>query len=227
MATTSSYVWRVWTFDSTATTATYPESSTVWGNWNTYGSTTTSSASSNEVVWITWQDAIEQEVAEEAAITYRRTGRVIHTSPLPTPTPEEQRAQRAQQEINRQWQQVLAEELRLEKEAAEQTAKELLLDLIGEEQLKVYEETGRLFVKGRKYDYIIHKGSGVDRIEKNKVVDLCIHLKERYSMPETDNVVALKLMIEGDEKQFNKVANSHGSKSYEELPKAACMGGNC
>ena len=48
------------------------------------------------------------------------------------------------------------------------------MDLIGEEQLEIYNETGRLLVHGHKYDYILQKDGFVKRVEKDKVVDLCI-----------------------------------------------------
>ncbi len=117
-----------------------------------------------------------------------------------------------------------ATKLKEEKLLAETRAKELLLDLIGEEELKVYSETGRLFVKGKKFDYILQKTGFIQRIEKNKIVDMCVHLDNRFKFPETDNVVAMKLAIEEDEKGILKLANDHGSvKRPAELRKAACM----
>jgi len=110
------------------------------------------------------------------------------------------------------------------RDAAEIKAKELLLDLIGEDQLKIYNETGRLFVRGRKNDYIIHKHGCVKKLEKDKVVDLCIHLNNKTKYPETDNVIALKLLIEGNEEKFTKTAHHvYSGPVYDELPKCACM----
>lgn len=110
------------------------------------------------------------------------------------------------------------------REAAEIKAKELLLDLIGEDQLRIYNETGRLFVRGRKNDYIVQKHGYVKKLEKDKVVDLCIHLDNKTKYPETDNVIALKLLIEGNEEKFTKTAH-HAcyAPAYNELPKCACM----
>ena len=110
------------------------------------------------------------------------------------------------------------------REAAEIKAKELLLDLIGEDQLKIYNETGRLFVRGRKNDYIVQEHGYVKKLEKDKVVDLCIHLNNKTKYPETDNVIALKLLIEGSEEKFTKTAHHvYSGPVYDELPKCACM----
>jgi hypothetical protein len=111
-----------------------------------------------------------------------------------------------------------------ERKAAEAKAKQLLLDLIGKEDLDIYNETGRLFVKGKKYDYIIQKEGFIKRVEKKKITDLCVHLDNRYKYPSTDNVIAMKLAIEADEAQVLKLANNHGSsKRPKTLPRAACM----
>ena len=108
---------------------------------------------------------------------------------------------------------------------AEERAKELLLDLIGKEQLEIYEKTGRILVKGNKYDYIIRKTGFVKRIEKDKVTDLCIHLEDKYNYPETDNVIALKTFLEADEEAFNEMANEHGIIPIEEWKMPMCAEG--
>ena len=106
--------------------------------------------------------------------------------------------------------------------AAEAKAKDLLLDIIGKDELVVYEETGRVFVKGRKHDYIVQREGFIQQIDKGKIQDLCASInKNKY--PLTDNVVAMKLLIESDEDQFLEIANKQGSRKYDELPKAACM----
>jgi len=111
-------------------------------------------------------------------------------------------------------------------EVAEIKAQDLLKDFIGEEELKVYNETGRLYVKGEKGEYIVRRGSTIQKIEGNKVIDFCVHLKNRGYFPPTDNVIALKFLLEEDENKVLKLANKRGSTSFdsiEELPLAACM----
>ena len=66
-------------------------------------------------------------------------------------------------------------------------------------------------VKGNQYDYLVSNKTGhVRRIEKDRVVDLCMHIKDRHSFVPTDNVIGMKLYIEGKEKEFNQQANNHG-----------------
>jgi len=135
-------------------------------------------------------------------------------------TEEELQGRRRREEESRKRE----EELRKKKSMAEATARELLLDLIGEDQCKVYDETGRLFVKGREYDYVIKKNGGVQRIEKDKIIDLCVHLKKRWQFPDTDNVIALKLMLENDEDAVNRIANRVAEREKpDRLSLAACL----
>jgi len=115
-------------------------------------------------------------------------------------------------------------DLIVEREKAEEKAKLLLLELIGETELKVYEETGRVFVKGRKFDYIVKKEGMVLKIDKNKVEDMCVQLQNQYKYPPSDNVIALKVMLENDEKKVLNLANMFSLRERpEELPMAACM----
>jgi hypothetical protein len=124
---------------------------------------------------------------------------------------EQQAAERIRKEAEREAQ----------RQAAELKANELLQDLIGEEQLKVYIETGRLLVKGKNNDYLLEKTGKVTRIEKDKLVDLCIHISDRLAVPQTDNVVALKLLAEADDYAFDRLANVVRSRPMGPIPRAA------
>jgi len=115
-------------------------------------------------------------------------------------------------ERQRQEREEQKEELRKRLEPAEKKAKKIMLDLIGERKFKVYEETGRVFVRGEECDYIIPKEGLIQRVEKDKIVDLCISFKDREKYPRTDNVIGLKLLAETDEKGFNEIANIQGSR---------------
>lgn len=219
MATYNGYdaTWTYW--DSDYSTGTI--NSTSNGTWNTWNDSPTSSSSvtySSGDLWYVWckDEIVDYDI---------KPGKVLEFEP-PVLSTEEIRAQKAQLEIDFIWREILAEELKLEKEAAEVTAQELLMELIGENELEVYKETDRLFVKGRKYDYIIRKGQGVQRFNKDMVSDLCIHLKERYRYPATDNVIAMKLAIEADEERFLKLANGTNrarTAQTNDLKRAACM----
>lgn len=118
-------------------------------------------------------------------------------------------------------------EIRRKREEAEARAQELLGSLIGKSELEVYKETGHLFIRGRKYNYIVPRGDGfIKKIGDGKVEDMCVHLARRDSMPKTDNVVAMKLFLENNEKEALKMANIHRSVREEEhgsLPRCAGM----
>jgi hypothetical protein len=199
----------------------------VWTNWNNGPTTATSN---NYYIWTNWSDAGNGS-ASSNTVWYEWNNSHIEpvdyvsvTGIVPLTKEEKARIERENEERRKR---VEEERKRFaeEREAAEVKANELLLDLIGPEQHKVYEETGRLFIKGQKYDYLLQKEGLVKRLEKDKVTDLCVHLRNKTAFPETDNVIALKLLAEADEEQFNRIANNHGSvdrKNYT-LPKAACM----
>lgn len=95
-----------------------------------------------------------------------------------------------------------------ERAAADEKALELLKDLITDDEFAVYQNTGRLLVKGRKHNYLIQRYSGkIVRCEKDKVADLCMHLENYHAYSKHDNVIAMKLYLEGKEEQFNREAN--------------------
>jgi len=129
--------------------------------------------------------------------------------------------ERNQAKINQIWQQIIADELREEKEKAERTARSMLLDIIGEDQYKIYEETGNLLVKGRRNDYLISNRGNVKRVTKDKIIDLCVHLQERYKYPETDNIITLAMNFKHNEWRTDRAANDYHSVPKGQLPKAA------
>lgn len=127
---------------------------------------------------------------------------------------------------------------RRKREKAERKAMELLEDVIGSEQTKVYKETGRLFVKGEKYDWLIEKQDDKNHLgyvkmrkfRKGKVSDLCVHVVEdpKERLPITDKVLTLALNAKLSEDEFDKTANptTVGEKKAlypKGFPKAANM----
>jgi len=199
-----------------------------WTHWVRiqYTGTTTITTSNNtytDCVWNNWNSTGSAAISLE---TEYATDYVVYSTEEVWRkwTTEELRANGAQREIDRTFRKINAAELKSERELAEEKAKKLLLDLIGEDQMAIYEETGRVFVKGRKYDYIVKKEGLVERIEKDKIQDLCVHLDNRSKYPPTDNVIAMKLSLENDERRILKLANKQGSRDLpEEMPLAACM----
>jgi hypothetical protein len=142
---------------------------------------------------------------------------------VPVETKGEARARRVTEEQERVARAELQKREAEEKQAAEVKACELLKDIIGEEQFAIYQETGRVLVKGRNHDYMLQKDGKVTKIEKEKMVDLCIHLKDKWEMPQTDNVIALLLKAKADDYAFDKMANIVRSRDLEDLPLAAVV----
>jgi len=211
----STVTWIRWNTvaTSSATCSQYTSTGvTAWTQWQDTGSTgSTITCSSTNAINATWVhrnvDGDYREAYENRQIQFRQ-GRETE--------------ERVRREVDAN-----IKALKKAKEGAELKAKQLLEVLIGASELEVYERTGRLFVKGKKHDYIVQKEGFVLKLEKNRVVDLCVHLAEKQSMPDTDNVVALKLMLENEEDKILDMANDHGSRSRpRELPRAACANWN-
>lgn len=204
-ATTSTCEMYADGYDSTSSSTT---TATVWSSWvSTTGEGTVSGVSSDGV-WGVWVSSGEANT--------------VYVSSTPTLSPEEERARK--EEVDRRMREAddRRKKEQLEREVAEETAKELLLELIGPEELEIYDETGRLFVKGRKFDYIIQNHGKLQRLEKDKITDLCVHLQAQYKFPRTDNVIALLMMLMTDEDYVLNLANNHGSRDKPiELPKFA------
>jgi len=115
------------------------------------------------------------------------------------------------------------DELNKAREKSEEKALKLLGEIIGESDLEVYKKTGRLFVKGTDGDYVARRGQSLQKIEKGKVVDFCVHIDGRLQCPATDNVIAMKFLLEEDAKNVIRIANRLGDAEIEEIPMAACM----
>ena len=207
--------WRYWT--SSATTSCSNINTQVWTGWNGGCLTNTgiATATSSTNIWYRWNT------------TGVSTGNQIYYPDYETcaqVSEKERRKEAAERRKRVREMKARERKQKMEKAAADRKAKELLLDLIGEKELKVFESTGRLFVRGRKYDYIVPKKGFVQRIEKDKITDLCIHLTDSHIMPDLDNVIALKLLAEADDYRLNEIANAHTPRPRpQEIPRAACM----
>lgn len=143
-------------------------------------------------------------------------------------------AQLMQLKINEEWGRACREEARAETRAiraaeerarnkAESKALLLLESFIGEEELEKYKKTGQIYVKGRHGLYLAKKGGGISKIEGNKIINFCVYTDRRFKCPPTDDVIALKAMLEHDDKKIIKIANRMSTREVKELPLAACM----
>lgn len=182
-----------------------PHTQEIWSSWNDSSYTETQTVSAVDYqrhVWGAWMEH-ERDRAQDAHYMLNQQG-------LEQVQRENARRQAEYERLRADYQQAeeAVKETNKRKENAEEVAQILLGELIGEEQLAVYKETGRLLVKGKKHDYLVHKSGGVQRVEKDKIVDLCVHVQEKILIPPTDNVIGLSMYIKADEKDFNKVANA-------------------
>jgi len=225
---TTDTTWCTWNNSTTGTATTAQDQGYIWIEWNTTTGTTcqqttwttwvtrgsTNPGTANEYTWYEWNgtnmNPIQGEAAEPELIPYRRTNPLDRMGIVAGPEATE-----AYAKIERK------------RAKAEDKAKRLLADLIGEDQLKVYERTGRVFVRGKDADYIIRRDGYVMQITKDKVTDLCVHLANRTAYPATDNVIGLMLALECDEQQITAKANRHGvqPRGAVAIPEAACQGG--
>jgi hypothetical protein len=246
-ATKSMALYERSTSDSTTVSSTdcytslYKTAGQIWYNWTNHHEHNAKKLtihsdygeSGYTKVWSTWvtperfkftihsdygEGKVQKSIREQIAEAKRLERKVLSTEIL--------RARRTQSQIETEWNNLRMEERDRERKEAELTAQDLLLDIIGKDALQRYKETDRLFVKGQKFDYVLSKGRGVHRIEKDKVVDfiekkkavghfVCVHPKQSYNFPETDNVITLKLWIENDEDRFLRIGNLH--KGTEEI----------
>lgn len=224
----SDYTWSTWTSTSASvsTSTTCSSDHTVWYRWNDSGTaaTCTLSEDNNSYIWTEWVTAETlSNVTYVIDSTDATWNRLVELDEQNVPEyvqgsgsfelTEEQReeARRRQEEQQKRY-----EEQEKERAEAEKVAKELLMELIGEDQAKIYEETGRLLVHGKECDYIIPKNGFIKKVEKDKITDLCVHLRQKHLYPDTDNVVAMMLSLKANEEKVVKMANNHGSRPKTE-----------
>lgn len=199
-SSTTDSCWESWSTDNTTSTAsavtiTEDQAFQIWSA-ETDNGTSVSTSGTADYTWRAW--------SEETSTSVERVEIEV--------TPEESKAYKKKYRSERR-----------KRKIAEARAKALLCILIGKKDLEVYKETGRLLVKGRKYDYLLDENGGVKQVAKNKIVDLCVHLRNNHNLPKTDRVIGLKMAIEADEPHFLRTANVIRTNRREELPRAAGM----
>ncbi len=162
--------------------------STIWVTWATAGT------ANADATWTTWTDY--------ASATY-----VPATLNQPVElTPEQLEEQERRREERRQRD----EEAQREREAAVARAEELLLAHLDEAQREQYarEQSFRL-IKGDK-TYLIRRGraGNVYLLDENgeQSIEYCAHVVDQ--IPDEDNLLAQKFMLETDEAEFLRLANA-------------------
>jgi hypothetical protein len=212
---TTSGTWYVWSNTTeTSSSTTYTTTGDTWRYWGTTSDTIR--ISDSDVTWKGWR--YEQYKSEPTPVGAESID--VNVVEIPKETTEQKRAREAQVRINAEWRLIKAREVKKDRSEAEKRARELLLDIIGEDQTKVYNRTGRVLVNGNKYQWLITKDGEVRKITKTTVVDLCVCLQSRHSFPETDNVIAMALAAKLDEDEFLKKANFISRESMTSMNRA-------
>lgn len=226
--------WAYWNTSSTDTGTSYNSSDGSWIAWNT--STSTSTTTSNNVwhywtvdsttdatvythdeTWSSWTAGNTIQIVEGDFCSQRVDKRRLRVKA---------KRNRIRAEKQRRKQKARNAIADMKRHNAEETAKKLLLDLIGTEQMEVYKRTGRVFVKGREFDWLlITEGNlcKLKKITKDKVYDLCIHI-DADLIPKTDQVIGYLLNAKFNEKHLEKTANLvrvNDKKDFEERIKDA------
>ena len=248
MATIPSYVWDQWTGTTSNTSAiNYLYNQAVWDSWTTTSYTTTSysSTTAGDEIWYSWNDAArnyyKQPIGAQQYYQQQIWGDwnqnfeyisqqqpVKLTAEMVARQQEEATAQMQAERRRAEVQENKWRKQQEERKKAEATAKAMLLDIIGEKERSIYEETGQVYVQGRRHGYIIRNWGHVKRIEGNgQIREFCVHLAENFKYPDTDNVIALLMAIKYDENRLLRTANRKYAKpicDYDEKElRAACM----
>lgn len=214
--------WSHWNSDTpTAVTG-------AWYHWNTCTGTGSTVSANDDVVWGSWNRryaAVESVSVVRACDFEGFTAKERHRNKR---RKRRRDAVAVRRKIKLQRKRIFAGELReREKKQAEDRASQLLLDLIGKVQYQIYEKTGKLLVHGRKHDWLIHKYGRVHRLEKDRVIDLCVHLRRKWEFPSGDNVIAMALAAHSNEKKLVQLAHITGEQSkFDVFPECAVMGGS-
>jgi len=178
----------------------------IWTNWTI--------STTNDYVWKTWNNGTGMDNQEFRTI-------VSEAPPAPTLTPEEVRRHRFEdarqirrhrlEDARSRGVQKRATNQRMKAEdRAKDRAKRLLMGLIGKADYKKFLQLGYLDVEGNSgKTYRIRARHHIEvRKEDIKVDSLCI-TTPNYYLPEHDEVIWKKLMVESNEKLLLEVANHH------------------
>lgn len=190
------YTWQDSTSDTQGNANT--GSDTSWQYWSGSGTSGTNGTSYTDVTWGIWV-----------------------TAPMPIiPETEENRIAREAQEAehrehSKQLRAEQRERLREQKEKvaiAQAKAKALLRSVLDEQQLEDYDSNGSfIVVAASKKRYKIRSSSPLE-IDENghTLASFCIHPKASVALPDGDKMLAHKLMLDDNEKNWLKIANRTG-----------------
>lgn len=95
----------------------------------------------------------------------------------------------------------------------ERRAMRLLASVCDEERFSLYCYTGSIAAMGNvtKHLYLVRRYCSVSELEDGRVIQgWCVVTRDRHLIPETDHVLALKSLIEGEELFFRATGNRTG-----------------
>lgn len=181
---TGSTLWQLW-INSAATTSGLINANT-WTRW------VTSTGTSTTTLWAMWNNGLQNPVIH--------AGRVEHVES------SEAKAQRLAREA------AFAEErkrLAAEREAALARSKKLLMECLTAQQQETLERHGYFDVKVGPKTYRISKGwaHNVREVLPDGSLSKTFCAHPRENVPDFDNMLAQKLILETDEPTFLRMAN--------------------
>lgn len=199
----ASIIWPIWAgtacvdcSESSTSTA-----STVWHEWAVVETTaTTCSSGTTYKVWATWNPSAATTAAPHSVVTYR----------APELT-EEQKQKLAAERAAREEQRRQEEEKRKqEQKVADEKAEKLLRSCLTQRQRRMYHRTKSFCVQARDgARFRLTRGWSGNVVELDKrgraVARYCLHPRDR--VPEPDNLLTQKLLLETDPERFRKTAN--------------------
>jgi hypothetical protein len=216
--------WSTWCSTSSSTSTTYSTTADPFPNWCSDTSTTSSASTDVFYYWVKEPHSVSVSYTGRRTIS-NRTHKERHKEARKEKRREASRLRRNEKNrrkrLFKEWKKDNEERL------SEQKALELFEDVFGKDVAKTYRETGRVLVKGRKYDWLLtsktekeRNESGmfggkvqVQRIEKDKIVDICVYTKTK--VPPTDQIVSYALRAKFDEKNFLETGNDMGRKERD------------
>lgn len=193
-------VWHAWTTSASCGTAT-----NVWQSWTETSSPLCGTYSNSApTIWLRWNTA---SAASGCTTEIRTPCYAYH----PAPETEEQKTARLALEAQRQAEFAAAEKKRREEqEEADRRAEKILREHLDTNQRKEYKANAAFHVvtaDGKRYRLKKGWAGNVEEIDAagKAIARYCIHPRE--SVPHDDNLLAQKLLLETDEREFRRIAN--------------------
>lgn len=183
-----------------------------WSTWNLRYTLTTSASSTNDQIWLLWSDTTN--CTATTLVSSNDLWGIWHADYQES---KEQKAARLVADQQRVEAARLRQiEARARTEEARTKAEILLLGNLTAEQRAEYEEHKHFHVRarsGKRYRIQCGRAHNVFTVRKDglAVIEHCAHVGA--AVPNEDNILAQKLLIEHDEEAFLRTANSRNLRN--------------